>query len=79
MIYKHNSKGSKYLLRDIIELCINNGYPKEFVSDNCIEFKNNYMNEYCIKEDIKYIHGISYNPHSQGTRKNSLHYREIFN
>ena len=25
------------------------------------------MNEFCIKEGIKYIHGIPYNPHSQGT------------
>ena len=44
MIYKHNSKESKYLLINIIELYINNGYPKEFVSDNSTEYKNNYMN-----------------------------------
>ena len=24
------------------------------------------MNQFCIKEGIKYIHGIPYKPHSQG-------------
>ena len=67
MIYQRKSKESKNLLCDFIEFCINNGYPKEFVSDNGPEFNNNYMNEFCIKKGIKYMYGIPYNPHSKDT------------
>ena len=67
MIYKHNSKTSENILKDIIEFCIYNGFPKEFVSDNGPEFKNSKMNDFCIREGIRYIHGVPYNPHAQGT------------
>ncbi len=60
------------LLRHIIEFYINDRYPKEF--------KNNYMNKFCINEEIKNIHGIPNNPHSQGVKRNiSLHNKKIFN
>ena len=59
MIYGHNSKDSDNILNDIIEYCLNNGFPKEFLCDNGPEF--------CIKNYIKYMHGISNNPHSHGT------------
>jgi len=29
--------------------------------------KNNKTNEFCFKNNIRFIHGIHYNPHSQGT------------
>jgi len=67
MIYKLNSKKSEIILKDIIEFCIYNGFPKEFISDNRLEFKNSKINNFCNKEGIKYIHGVPYNPHAQGT------------
>ena len=67
MIYKLNLKKSENILKDIIEFCIYNGFPKEFVSDNGPEFKNSKMNDFCIREGIRYIHGVPYNPHAQGT------------
>ena len=67
MIYKHDNKKSEFLLKYIIEYCIHNGFPKEFVSDNGYEFNNNIMIAYCERQGIKYIHGIPYNPHKQGT------------
>ena len=67
MIYKHSAKKAENLLHDIIEYCLHNGFPREFVSDNGPEFKNKTMNEFCIREGIGYIHGIPYNPHAQGT------------
>ncbi len=39
----------------------------EFCSDNGHEFKNSKLNDICEKEGITYIHGITYNPNSQGT------------
>ena len=67
MIYKANDKKSDNLIKDILEFCANNSFPKEFCSDNGPEFKNSKINEICEKEGITYIHGIPYNPHSQGT------------
>jgi len=67
MIYKHNNKEAEPILQNIIEFCLINGFPQEFASDNGPEFKNKNMQNFCIKENIKYINGIPYNPHSQGT------------
>lgn len=67
MIYKANDKKPDNLIKDILEFCANNSFPKEFCSDNGPEFKNSKLNEICEKEGITYIHGIPYNPHSQGT------------
>ena len=58
MIYKENDKKADNILKDIIEFCVNNNFPQEFVADNGPEFKNNNINEFCIKEGIRYIHGI---------------------
>ena len=63
MIYGHNSKDSDNRLNNIIEFCLNNGFPKEFLSDHGPEFKNAKTNELCVKNNIKYIQGIPYNPH----------------
>ena len=65
MIYKLNSKKSEIILKDIIEFCIYNGFPKQFISDNGPEFKNSKINNFCKKEGIKYIHGVPYNPHAK--------------
>ena len=73
MIYKHNNKKAENLLKDILEFCVNNGYPKEFCSDNGPEFKNLKMIQLCEREGITYINGVPYNPHVQGTVKR-FHY-----
>ena len=67
MIYGLQNKHADNILQNIIEFCLNNGFPEEFLSDNGPELKNNKTNEFCIKNNIRYIHGIPYNPHSQGT------------
>jgi hypothetical protein len=46
---------------------VNNNFSQEFVVDNGPEFKNSKINEFCINNGIRYIHGIPYNPHTQGT------------
>ena len=66
MIYKHNNKDSEPILQNNIEFCLINGFPHEFASDNGPEFKNKYMQSFCIKENIQYINGIPYNSSSQG-------------
>ena len=40
MIYKEDNKKAENLLKDILEFCINNNFPKEFCSENGPEFKN---------------------------------------
>ena len=67
MIYRANDKKTDNLIKDILEFCDNNSWPKEFCSDNGPEFKNSKLNEICEKERITYIHGIPYNPHSKCT------------
>ena len=42
------------------------GMPEEIGKDNGKEFKNINIENYLAKKEIKIIHGISYNPHSQG-------------
>ena len=43
-----------------------NGYPEELGSDNGKEFKNSIIENYLRDNNIKFIHGNPYNPHSQG-------------
>ena len=43
-----------------------NGYPEELGSDNGKEFKNLLIENYLRDNNIKFIHGNPYNPHSQG-------------
>ena len=67
MIYKIKDKKADSLITHILEYCANNSFPKEFCSDNGPEFKNSKFDEICQREGITFIHGIPYNPHSQGT------------
>ena len=67
MIYPENDKKAENLVKDIIQFCTYNGFPKEFCSDNGPEFKNVKIKEICEREGIIFIHGVPYNPHSQGT------------
>lgn len=58
MIYKLNNKTSDEVLKYIIEYCLNNSFPREFVSDNGPEFKNSKIEGLCQKEGIDFIHGV---------------------
>ena len=42
------------------------GKPLSIQSDNGKEFANSLLSEYCIKNNIKLIHGRLYHPQSQG-------------
>ena len=43
-----------------------NGFPYEIGSDMGKEFCNELIENYLNSKNIKYIHGMPYNPHSQG-------------
>ena len=43
-----------------------NGFPIEIGSDNGKEFRNNIFENYLKEKNIKLIHDLRYNPHSQG-------------
>ena len=43
------------------------GHPLEFGSDNGREFINPSVNNYLLKNNVKMIHGLPYNPRSQGS------------
>lgn len=62
MIYETNSKKSDILLKYVIEFCLNNKIPKEFLLDNGDEFKNFIFNEFCNIYDIKFLHGHLIHP-----------------
>ena len=47
MIYKQNDKNSVSIIPNILEFCVNNSFPKEFVSYNVPEFKNAQLKEIC--------------------------------
>ena len=73
MIYKLTDKKSETIIKYILEFCANNTFPKEFCSDNGPEFKNSKLNDICEKEGITFIHGVPYNPHTQGTVERFLY------
>ena len=49
-----------------------NGYPEEIRSDKGREFKNNLIENYLKENNITFIHGALYNPHSQGLLKDFI-------
>ena len=42
------------------------GVPKSIGTDNGREFKNKLFSDYMEKNNIQYVHGLPYKPHSQG-------------
>ena len=66
MIYKEKNKRADHIIKDILEFCAHNNFPKQFCSDNRPEIKNLKMQEVCVKNGITYIYGIPYNPHTNG-------------
>ena len=67
MIYGTNKKKSGILLKYIIDSYKHNKFLSQYSSDNGQEFKNSNYNEFCFINNNSYIHGVSYNPHCQGT------------
>ena len=75
-IIDHFSKyGFSYLLENktadkvygVIEACLNkNGFPHELGTDNNTEFLNKKLKQFLSINDVKFIHGKSFHPRSQG-------------
>ena len=51
MIYRGNNKKPEILIKDMLEFCVNNSFPKEFCSGNSLEFKNSKLNEIYEKKE----------------------------
>ena len=49
-----------------------NGFPEEMGSDNGKKFKNILIENYLNENNVNFIHGAPYNPHSQGVVKDSI-------
>ena len=43
-----------------------NGLPRYLISDNCREFKNKLIIDFCEQNGVRFVHGLPYRPHSQG-------------
>ena len=67
MIYGINTKRANILLNYIKEFCLYNIIPRQFASDNGAKFKNSIFNSFCKENNIEFIHGLPYGPHSQGS------------
>ena len=66
MAYIIENKESKTILKYLKIALECNGFPEEIGSDNGREFKNELIEKYLNDNEIKFIHGLPYNPHSQG-------------
>ena len=64
--YLLNTKEKYEIFTHIKDFIENYGKPNYLVTDNGTEFKNNLLSEYCKENEIKFIHGLPYRPHSQG-------------
>ena len=64
--YLINNKESKTILK-FLEITLEcYGIPDEIGSDKGIEFKNHLIESFWKDNEIKFINGNPYNPHSQG-------------
>jgi hypothetical protein len=66
MSYLIENKESKTVFKYLKIALECNGYPSELGSDNGKEFCNNLIENYLKEKNVKFIHGMPYNPHSQG-------------
>ena len=57
------NKEAKTILESLKIALECNGFPEEIGSDNGKEFKNNLIEGYLREKNIKFIHGLPYNPH----------------
>ena len=63
---KLKSKDAKTLVDGLREICMlqASAFPKVIVSDNGGEFKNDFVQNFCIENGIKQVFGRSYSPKS---------------
>ena len=66
MAYIIDNKEAKTILRYLKLALECDRLPEEIGSDNGKEFKNILIENYLKENDITFIHGSPYNPHSQG-------------
>ena len=66
MSYLIENKEAKTILKFLKNALECNGFPNELGSDNGREFRNDIIENYLKSKNINFIHGIPYNPHSQG-------------
>ena len=66
MSYLIEKKEAKTILKFLKNALECNGFPNELGSDNGREFRNDIIENYLKSKNINFIHGIPYNPHSQG-------------
>ena len=64
--YLLNTKEGLEVFSKIRNFCDLYGNPNILITDNGREFKNKYIKKYCIDNNIKFLHGLPYRPHSQG-------------
>jgi len=66
MSYLIENKKSSTIFKNLKFALDCNGFPTEIGSDNRKEFRNELIENYLKSKNINYIHGMPYNPHSQG-------------
>ena len=64
--YLLNSKESLEIFPKIKNFIQTYGVPKYLISDNGREFKNRILKDYCLENNILFVHGLPFRPHSQG-------------
>ena len=66
MSYLIENKKSSTIFKNLKFAFDCNGFPTENGIDNGKEFRNELIGNYLKSKNINYIHGMPYNPHSQG-------------
>ena len=66
MVLPISNKESKTIFKYLKASLEANGFPEEIGSDNGREFKNSLIENFLKENNVEFIHGAPYNPHSQG-------------
>ena len=67
--YLLDNKKSIGILNSFKSFITEYGVPLSVGTDNGREFKNKLLSDYMKDNNIKYVHGLPYKPHSQGVCK----------
>lgn len=62
LLYNKKSETIYKLIKDNFE---KNGFPEQFGIDNSTEFAKKKLKEFLDTNNVKFIHGRAFNPHSQ--------------
>ena len=66
MVLPISNKESKTIFKYLKSSLEANWFPEEIGSDNGSEFKNSLIENFLKENNVEFIHGAPYNPHSQG-------------